>query len=246
MDARFLFLREIEPMKKLALSLGILLMFAGCASQQPATDLLEEATASMNDVGNAQECAAETYALAQAALKEAQKAQEEGDVETARSKARLAQTLAKQAKEEAAMNAEDCERRKNAAAAVDEKLNVVDELADAGTFEADSAFKVIYFDFDESFLSSDAVKDLTENVSVLKSKPEMRVMLAAHTDERGTTEYNLALSQKRGDSVKEHAVKMGVDAGRMSVVPYGKEKPASTGNREQDYALNRRVEFIPR
>lgn len=233
-------------MKKIALTLGFILMLTGCASQQPATDLLEDATAAMNDAGNAQECAAETFALAQAALKEAQEAQEAGDVELARSKARLAQTLAKQAKEEAEMNAEDCERRKNAAAAVDEKLNVVDELADAATFEPDSAFHVIYFDFDESFLSTEAVANLTENVTILKGKPEMRIMLAAHTDERGTTEYNLALSQKRGDAVKEHAVKMGIDAERMSVVPYGKEKPASTGNREQDYALNRRVEFIPR
>ena len=233
-------------MKKLLLSLGILLSLYGCGSQQPASDLLEDATAAMNDSGNAKECAAETYALAQAALKEAQEAQEAGDVETARSKARLAQSLANQAKEEAVLNAEDCERRRNAAAAVDEKLNVVDELADAPVFEPDSAFKIIYFDFDESFLSTEAVQSLQENVNVLKEKSEMHVMLAAHTDERGTTEYNLALSQKRGDSVKEHAIKMGIDADRMSVVPYGKEKPASTGNREQDYALNRRVEFIPR
>ena len=233
-------------MKKIALTLGMIFMLTGCASQQPATDLLEDATAAMNSAGNAQECAAETFALAQAALKEAQDAQAAGDVELARSKARLAQTLAKQAKEEAQMNAEDCERRKNAAAAVDEKLNVVDELAEVSSFEPDSAFQTIYFDFDESFLSSEAVGNLTANVTILKNKPEMRIMLAAHTDERGTTEYNLALSQKRGDVVKEHAVKMGIEPERLSVVPYGKEKPASMGNREQDYALNRRVEFIPR
>ena len=74
----------------------------------------------------------------------------------------------------------------------------------------------------------------------------MNVFLNAHTDERGTTEYNLALSQRRGESVKDHAQSMGIDASRMTVIPYGKEKPASIGSREQDYALNRRVEFIPR
>ncbi len=96
---------------------------AGCASQEPATDLLKDAAAAMENTGNAKECAAETYALAQNALKEAQAAQEAGDVETARQKARLAQTLAKQSKEEAEMNAEECERRKNASAAVEEILN---------------------------------------------------------------------------------------------------------------------------
>ncbi|MBQ8036606.1 MAG: OmpA family protein, partial [Proteobacteria bacterium] len=217
-------------MKKILISLGLVLSVSfamGCASQEPATDLLKDAAAAMANTGNAKECAAETYALAQNALKEAQAAQEAGDLETARQKARLAQTLAKQAKEEAEMNAEECERRKNASAAVEEILN--DELSGGPVFVRDDSFKVIYFDFDESFLSSSAVQDLQSNVAVLKAKPEMNVILAAHTDDRGTTEYNLALSQRRGDAVKAHAVSLGVDASRMSVVPYGKEMPASHG-----------------
>ena len=96
---------------------------------------------------------------------------------------------------------------------------------------ADSSFGVIYFDFDESFLSSSALETLKKNVTVLKNNPSMNVILG---------------SQKRGNSVKDHAQSMGIDGSRMSVVPYGKEKPASIGSREQDYALNRRVEFIKR
>ena len=185
--------------------------------------------------------------MAQQALQEAQAAQEAGDEDTARQKARLAQSLAKQAKEEAEQNAEDCERQRNAANAVAEKLAPIqDDFANASDLAMDDSFKVIYFDFDESFLSTTAMADLQENVNTLKSRPEISIILAAHTDERGTTEYNLALSQKRGDAVKEHAQSMGVDGSRMTVVPYGKEKPASSGTREQDYALNRRVEFIPR
>ena len=221
------------------------LLLGGCASQEPATDLIEDATSAMDDTGNAKECAAETYALAQAALKEAQDAQAAGDAETARAKARLAASLAKQAKEEAAMNAEDCERRKNAAAAVEQALQD-DELADIPAVVDDTSFKVIYFDFDESALTSAGVADLQENVATLRAKPELKVALEAHTDERGTTEYNLALSQRRGDMVKSHAVSLGIDEARLQVVPYGKEKPASTGTREQDYALNRRVEFVAR
>ena len=218
---------------------------AGCASQTPVSDLIKDALAALNDTGNAEECATQTYNLAKAALEEAQKAQNLGDSETARQKARLAQTLAKQAKEEAALNAEDCERMRNAANAVTEKLET-DDFANIPQFTTDDSFKVIYFDFDESSLSTTAIQDLQYNVNVLRQKPEMQIFLAAHTDERGTTEYNLALSQRRGESVKEHAQSMGIDATRMTVVPYGKEKPASIGSREQDYALNRRVEFIPR
>lgn len=229
----------------LAIVMGFGLFAAGCATQQPSSDLIEDAAVSMNDASGAKDCAAQTYALAQAALEEAKKAQESGDAETARKKALLAQTLAKQAKDEALLNAEDCARRKTVSDAAAETF-VRDELADAQELTADSSFGTIYFDFDESFLSSEAVETLRKNVAVLKNNPGMNVILGAHTDERGTAEYNLALSQKRGNSVREHAQSMGIDGSRMSVVPYGKEKPASIGSREQDYALNRRVEFIER
>lgn len=213
----------------------------GCASQQPVSDLLNDAQNALEP--QSKECAAETYALAQKALQDAQEAQANGDVETARQKARLAQTLARQAKEEAENNAQDCEKRKAVVAAVEDKF-AEDELGSAIEPVADKTFDVIYFDFDESFLSTDAIAALQNNVKILKSRPDLRVSLAAHTDERGTTEYNLALSQKRGDAVKDQAQNMGIDGARLQVVPYGKEKPASTGTREQDYALNRRVEFI--
>lgn len=231
-------------MKKRWISLIMGFILTSCASQEPTTGLLEDAVSAMKDSAHAQECAVETFALAQAALKEAQAAQAAGDEETARSKARLAQSLAKQAKEEAEKNAEDCDRRKNATAAVEQMLE--DELTDAPTVESDVAFKVIYFDFDESSLSTAAVADLQSNVAILRANPNIDLFLTAHTDDRGTTEYNLALSQRRGDTVRAHVMNMGIDGARMQVVPYGKEKPASTGTREQDYALNRRVEFMAR
>lgn len=221
------------------------LLFSACASQEPASNLIENAQAAMNDNENARNCAAETYALAQKALREAQEAQDKRDTETARQKARLAQSLAKQAKEEAALNLENCNRKIEISAAIQEKL-FDDELAPTEPQTADSSYQTIYFDFDESALSATAISALSQNVSLMKSKPGQNITLAAHTDERGTTEYNLALSQKRGDAVKEHAVTMGIAPSRLFVVPYGKEKPAAIGSREQDYALNRRVEFIPR
>ncbi|MCL2325416.1 MAG: OmpA family protein [Proteobacteria bacterium] len=219
-----------------------------CASSQPASNVIKDAEEAMLNADSAKECAAQTYALAQKALAEAQEAQARGDAETARQKARLAQTLANQAKDEAIMNAEDCERQRAAALAMHEKLadsgNIVDDID--VVVRGDVEFEIVYFDFDESTLSSAAVKSITANIGILRQKPGLAVQLAAHTDERGTTEYNLALSQKRGESVRVYMTTMGIEPRRLTVVPYGKEKPVALGSREQDHALNRRVEFIAR
>lgn len=221
-------------------------LLAACATKEPPENLLKDAQDALSGAGNAEECATQTYLLAQKALQEAKAAAEAGDVEKARQKARLAASLAKQAKEEAVLNAEDCDRRRNTRAAVAEKLDDDSYDPNANVPSSNYHFEVVYFDFDEASLSSMATQSLGTNVDILKSNPSVRVSLAAHTDERGTTEYNIALSQKRGESVKHYATTMGVEGSRLAVVPYGKEMPASVGSREQDYALNRRVEFVER
>lgn len=233
-------------MKKLLLSWAVGLMLTACATTQNAGDVIDEAVAAMNDTGNASECATLTYEQAKKALADAQAAVAAGDQDTARAKARLAQTLARQAKEEAELNAEDCAKRLAQQAELAQRLdqNVVNDEDDV--IVSDAAFEVVYFDFDEAQLSSSAVEAIMNNITILKQKPAMTVQLAAHTDERGTTEYNLALSQKRGETVRNYMITMGIAETRLSVVPYGKEKPVSFGSREQDYALNRRVEFIGR
>ncbi len=230
-------------MKKLLTALALGMMLSACASTPNADDVINEALAAMNDAESASECATLTYEQAKKALAEAQQAAENGDQETARSKARLAQTLAKQAKDEAELNAEECQKRLQQQLEIAQKLdNVVSDEDDV--INSDSNFEVVYFDFDEATLSSAAVDAIMKNVTMLKASPLMNVQLAAHTDERGTTEYNLALSQKRGETVKSYVTTMGIAAERLEVVPYGKEKPVAFGSREQDYALNRRVEFI--
>ena len=233
-------------MKKWLISLAFGLMFCGCATTQDASSVIDEATAAMNDTGNASACATQTYEQAKKALEEAQAAAAAGDQETARQKARLAQSLARQAKEEAELNEEECAKRRSQK---EEIASILDNNVVADTDEivqTDDAFEVVYFDFDEATLSTAAIDAIMKNVAVLKQKPSLNVQLAAHTDERGTTEYNLALSQKRGETVKSYVMTMGIEEGRIDVVPYGKEKPVSFGSREQDYALNRRVEFIGR
>ena len=66
-------------------------------------------------------------------------------------------------------------------------------------------------------------------------------MVEGHCDERGTREYNLALGERRANSVKEFLVSLGVDAGRVSVISYGKERPAASGSTSESWAENRRA-----
>jgi peptidoglycan-associated lipoprotein len=68
-------------------------------------------------------------------------------------------------------------------------------------------------------------------------------MLEGHCDERGTVEYNLSLGEKRAKAVKDYLVGLGISADRLSIISYGKERPADPGHNEEAWAKNRRVEF---
>ncbi|MFA5624679.1 MAG: OmpA family protein [Bradymonadales bacterium] len=232
--------------KKISLLFAILAtsLLLACASAPPPDDALQSAVDAIDGASQAEECAAQTYALAKKALLEAQEAYNAGNNELAKQKALTAQTLAKQAQEEAKLNAEECERLRLARAAVEEKLEETPVVVTQT--EETANFRVVYFDFDEYVISSHASEAILYNSDLLKKQPAINVNLASHTDERGTSEYNLALSQKRGESVKQYIINLGVEATRMHVVPYGKEMPAAFGSREQDHALNRRVEFLRR
>lgn len=106
--------------------------------------------------------------------------------------------------------------------------------------------KTVYFDFDKSELRSDALRTLEENVRVLKAYPEVKILLEGHCDERGTVEYNLALGDRRANSVRAFLVSRGILGSRISTVSYGKERPVDPRRTEEAYAKNRRVEFVIR
>lgn len=101
---------------------------------------------------------------------------------------------------------------------------------------------VFYFDFDKSLLKPEARAVLTIHAKQLRQNPR-NVRLEGHADERGTREYNLALGERRANSVKEFLVLQGVDGSYIEVISYGEERPASLGGDEQSLSLNRRVEL---
>lgn len=101
---------------------------------------------------------------------------------------------------------------------------------------------VFYFDFDQSILKPESLAALRIHAQRLIANP-VSVRLEGHADERGTREYNMALGERRGSSVREFLVLQGVDASLLEVISYGEERPASLDSTDGSWALNRRVEI---
>ncbi|GHE19574.1 peptidoglycan-associated lipoprotein Pal [Halomonas urumqiensis] len=103
--------------------------------------------------------------------------------------------------------------------------------------------RTIYFEYDSDRIRSEFEPVLTAHARYLSSNGNARVVLQGHTDERGTREYNMALSERRARSVERFLSVQGVSPSQVEVVGYGEERPAARGQSEDAYAQNRRVVF---
>ena len=110
--------------------------------------------------------------------------------------------------------------------------------------ELQSALKKIYFDFDSSSLSESSRGTLAKNAEALAKETTTKIRIEGNCDERGSAEYNLALGERRAKAAQQYLVTMGVKPNRLSIISYGKEKPAVQGNDEAAWAKNRRDEFV--
>lgn len=107
------------------------------------------------------------------------------------------------------------------------------------------SFETAYFDFDKSDLRQDARESLSKNADImLKKQTDVKVKIEGHCDERGSAEYNLALGERRAKSALHYLITLGVPANRLSIISYGKEKPAVDGHNEEAWSKNRRAEFV--
>ena len=111
------------------------------------------------------------------------------------------------------------------------------------TTKAVFANATVYFEFDKSNLTSKSIQTLKSAVNAMNKNSSINITIAGHADERGTREYNLALGQRRAESVKDYFVLNGISSNRITVKSYGEEKPAVKGQDERSYARNRRVEI---
>lgn len=106
--------------------------------------------------------------------------------------------------------------------------------------------RLVYFDFDSSEIREDYRPMVEAHAAYLADHPEASVTLEGHTDERGTREYNLALGERRCESVQRMMVLLGAQPEQIQTVSYGEERPAADGHDESAWSQNRRVEIVYR
>lgn len=104
----------------------------------------------------------------------------------------------------------------------------------------------VFFNYDKAELSEEALKSLQANAATLKKRAAVEIQVAGHCDERGTTEYNLALGQRRANIVRNYYKHHGIKMNSMSTISYGEEKPVCVEAAEGCWAQNRRVETLIR
>lgn len=104
----------------------------------------------------------------------------------------------------------------------------------------------VYFDFDQFSLTDGARGTLRRNAEILQGHPDILVEIQGNCDERGSEEYNLALGERRAQSVKDYLVNSGISRGRISTVSYGESNPQAMGHSESSWQRNRRADFVPK
>lgn len=102
----------------------------------------------------------------------------------------------------------------------------------------------IHFDFDDATLTEQAQELLNQKAMWLQNNPDANVTIEGHCDERGTNAYNMALGERRAESVKAFLVNLGISDTRMTTISYGEEKPIDPGHNEDAWAKNRRVALV--
>jgi peptidoglycan-associated lipoprotein len=123
----------------------------------------------------------------------------------------------------------------------DSTMTAVDRLE-----ETDGALssRIIYFEFDSAKLTSESIEILEVHGNFIAGSGEVTVRLEGHADERGSREYNIALGDRRAQSVRRVLLFQGASVDQVETVSYGEEQPASTDQTEEAWSLNRRVELI--
>lgn len=135
---------------------------------------------------------------------------------------------------------EDDSSKSNVAAATETALD--NTLGDSDSGKA-MGLQTVHFAFD-SFALDDATKStLKANADILKSNEKMKIQVEGHTDARGGIQYNIALGEKRANSVKSYLSGLGIGGDRITIVSFGKERPLDPGTSEEAYNKNRRANF---
>jgi peptidoglycan-associated lipoprotein len=104
--------------------------------------------------------------------------------------------------------------------------------------------EIVHFDYDRSEIRADSRAILDRKTRVLRNEPTVRIRVEGHADDRGSTEYNLALASRRAEAVKAYITAAGIQASRIDIVSYGEDRPLERSRSETAWSRNRRAEFV--
>lgn len=130
-----------------------------------------------------------------------------------------------------------------------EEVVATEKKADDHEFSVDKDGKlefkaeIVYFAFDDASLTPEGMARLDAIAAHMKTKTTEKLKVEGHCDDRGSIEYNLALGQRRAESVRKYLETVGIGADRLQAVSFGSEKPAVAGQGEEAWSKNRRAEF---
>ncbi len=223
--------------------LVVALYITGCAKPNEELTNAEAALQSAKEAG-APELAPTEYQAAEDLIKRAKDLIAQGKnkearelLEEARFKAIEAKGKAIMAKSESAMTPEEQRAR-------EQKL---EELKRGGGLSRgpDIGLQDVFFDFDKANVRADGRGVLKEDAEIMRNNPGVFVVIEGYCDTRGTEEYNLALGQRRADSVKAYLVGLGVSPSKLEAVSKGETEQWAPGNTEEAYQQNRRAHLTP-
>lgn len=236
--------KSLTGFGSLMLSLSLIVGLVGCGGAGKAKDELTK-TAGMLDSVRKKGCAHGSLGLAEEAYAKAQKLFDEKKYDEAQAQARAAKELAAEA--DRANEGKPCEAPPEEPATEVKAETPVEEPEDAQmepfTTEEAPDLKTIYFGFDSFALTADARAIIEENLQWIRDNPDHRIAIGGHCDERGTSDYNVALSERRAKVVAEYLQQAGIELRRLKLIGYGSEMPISFRRDEEGHRLNRRVEF---
>ena len=107
----------------------------------------------------------------------------------------------------------------------------------------DNVIVDVLFDFDRYTIKAESKLTLEKNAKILKEHDGAMITIEGHCDERGTDDYNIALGERRADSVKRYLTKLGISSGRMNIISYGEERPFCDDSNDDCWRQNRRAHF---
>lgn len=128
-------------------------------------------------------------------------------------------------------------------AVADQSVAGVSLTSKSTATQAVLANAVVYFEYDRSNLTAKSIQALKGVSGLMKRSPKMTISIEGHADERGTREYNLALGQRRAESVANYLIANGIKRNRLITKSYGEERPLSLGSNDTAWSKNRRVEI---